>query len=442
MRLSKYIVVSPTFGEGEDLQNIMFSTRTSQPHIVSAATVEALYDENISLLTEKQLQLLTDAKILVNEDENELLSVIERNKTAIASNDTLNFVIQPTASCQLGCGYCGQTHSPKKISLEHQEKLLERLRGLLAAGTYKTLQIGWFGAEPLAGLSVITEMTPKLVSLANESNCIYTVKAMPTNGLQLNVETAVMLHKQYHLAHFEITLDGIAEFHDLRRHTKNGKPTFEKIFQNVLAIAADERLMDVKISIRCNVDRQNVEGVLPLIHLLAKHNLQDRIIFYTAQVHSWGDNDAQLAGLSKEEYCDMELEWLAEMFELGFKLNLLPQQKPIVCLAVNKDGEMVDAYGNQYNCTEASYVPGYGNDYKFGQLDGNAFTMQKRVLGDFNDDVLQGRYSCSVCPMLPTCGGACPKEWKEGRVPCPTNKFNLSEKLLLYYAQYLQHHNI
>jgi uncharacterized protein len=36
--------------------------------------------------------------------------------------------------------------------------------------------------------------------------------------------------------------------------------------------------------------------------------------------------------------------------------------------------------------------------------------------------------------MLPTCGGGCPKEWSEGRKPCPPTKLNITERMLLTYA--------
>jgi uncharacterized protein len=36
--------------------------------------------------------------------------------------------------------------------------------------------------------------------------------------------------------------------------------------------------------------------------------------------------------------------------------------------------------------------------------------------------------------MLPVCGGACPKQWHEGRAPCPSAKKNLGERLMLALA--------
>ena len=37
--------------------------------------------------------------------------------------------------------------------------------------------------------------------------------------------------------------------------------------------------------------------------------------------------------------------------------------------------------------------------------------------------------------MLPTCGGGCPKEWEEGRIPCPTPKFNIEQRMVLSYLK-------
>lgn len=437
IKLTHYLVASPKFQDvSGELQRILFATRTSQVMIVTEYAWHILTEGNFHLLSAEQIESLTAIKILVPADENELLSIVQRNKKSIEENERLYYVVQPTASCQLGCGYCGQVHSQKKLSVEHQEIISQRIRIMLMCGNYKALDIGWFGGEPLSGLSVIKDMSTKLMALANEFGCSYSAK-MPTNGLQLNVETALLLYENCGFKSFEITIDGAQEYHDKRRHTKNNKPTFEKVFENLLAVARDERLKQVALIVRCNVDRANVEGVSPLIHFLAEHSLQNRVTFYVAPIHSWG-NDAHLSSLSKEEFCEKELEWICELLELGFKINLIPPQKNVVCLAVNKHSELVDAYGNLFNCTEASYVPNYGSEYQFGHLNGQSELGKKNYLGNFNDEVLQGSFDCNTCEMLPVCGGSCPKEWKEGRVPCPPSKLNMKTKLLLNHAHLLQ----
>jgi uncharacterized protein len=297
----------------------------------------------------------------------------------------------------------------------------------------KKLLVCWFGAEPLAGLPAIRSLSPKLKSLAEKHGCTYEAKIV-TNGLTLtdNIATEIV---QDHLVKFvEITLDGVAEFHDARRHRKTGLPTFDTIFRNLVDIA-NRTDLDMEIRVRCNVDRRNVDGVLPLIRLLADAGVQRRVDFYVAPVHSWG-NDAHTRSLSHSEFAELEIDWYAEMFRLGFRPKLIPSRKPIVCLAVRPLGELVDATGALFNCTEVSYVPAYGNPnkYSIGDVTHGEIPERRSVLGDFNARVRRHEYPCATCRMLPVCGGSCPKQWQEGLVPCPSPKFNIEERLLLQYA--------
>ncbi|WP_211363251.1 SPASM domain-containing protein [Fluviispira multicolorata] len=59
---------------------------------------------------------------------------------------------------------------------------------------------------------------------------------------------------------------------------------------------------------------------------------------------------------------------------------------------------------------------------------------KRSVFSDFYDAGVFENFSCNTCTMLPVCGGGCPKSWKENIQACPTPKFNISQRLLLYYA--------
>jgi uncharacterized protein len=120
----------------------------------------------------------------------------------------------------------------------------------------------------------------------------------------------------------------------------------------------------------------------------------------------------------------------------GFEPDLLPRRQRIVCLAVHRDGELTDAVGDIFNCTELSQVPAYGHPNKFA-----LGTVERSSGGgrapfrNFNDEIARGQHpQCGACRMLPVCGGACPKQWSEGRVPCPSAKTNMPERLMLWYA--------
>lgn len=435
LKTSRYLVVSdPVVQEDtQKHQRVIFGTRTACALIVSESVWRCLLSERFDSLPESMLVTLQRLQIIVRSDEDELQTVIGTAKTAIAATDTLYEVIQPSALCQLGCGYCGQQHRVARISRSIQDKILQRIRLRLSSRKFRNLKVCWFGAEPLTGLEQIRLLTPQLQVLALEFDCRFTAKIV-TNGFLLSEELATELMSRHGVDDFEVTLDGTADFHDTRRLTKTGQPTFWRIFRNLQA-AARCAPPGVAISVRCNVDRHNFEGVSPLLELIAREGIQQKISFYVAPIHSWG-NDADKDTLSQEDFAAREVEWFAQMAQLGFKVPLFPKLKPIVCMAVNPNAELIDPYGSLFNCTEVPLVPTYGrtNEYSLGTLEERRESSSAARLADFNEGILLGTYDCSHCAMLPVCGGACPKQWGEGRVPCPAAKFNMKERLLLALA--------
>lgn len=435
MKLSRYHVLSPPVVDGKtgDLKCVIFATRTAEARLISPEAWALIESGQFEQLPREVLTELVDIEILVPDEQDELRLVLQRNQAAIADDDNLYLVVQPTAWCQLGCGYCGQQHFQKRISDADQRLFVERTRKKLEAKRYKTLELSWFGGEPLAAMDVIRALSPQLMQLALEFDVLYTAKVV-TNGLNLTPAVATELVGELGIGSIEVTLDGIAPFHDVRRHTKTGKGTFDRIYSNVVALAKRDDLA-VNLTVRCNVDRRNYEGVSPLLHMLAEDGVQRRLSFYVAPVHSWG-NSAHLESLSSEEFSKWEIKSLAEMVQLGFNPKILPNRRPIVCMAVSPDSELVDANGDLFNCTEVSYVPKYGapNRYAIGNLATGEMPGKRDVLGDLNDRIDRGEYDCGACRMLPVCGGRCPKLWQEGIVPCPSTKFNIESRLLVKYA--------
>jgi uncharacterized protein len=432
---SYYVIASEPLNQVG--QRILFSTRTGKALNVSSNVYEYLVKNEFSDLPQHVLDTLKDCEILVNDKENELLRIISENKDVTGKEDVLYEVIQPSAMCQFGCPYCGQEHKKSYLSSIHYASLLTRIENKLKGRVYIEFFIGWFGGEPLMGLKQMRELTILFKELADKYNIPYRSKIV-TNGLSLKEGIFEELVNDLHVNSIEITLDGTAEYHDKKRFLKEGGDTFDLIFKNLLAICNKSNFSEYKcaISIRCNVDKSNVDGVTPLIALLAENNLQDKIAyFYPIGIYSWGGNDAQKASLTKEEFAELEIDWLLELIKHEFPVNLLPGRVNKVCLAVSPTSEMYDAYGNIFNCTEVSYTSFYeGTSYQLGNLKFPDDRVKvNRPLSDWNDEILNHKFPCSTCKMLPVCGGACPKSWHEDMRACPTNKFNIKDKLALSY---------
>lgn len=435
-KLSNYVLASDSLVKASTgfHGRVLFATRTSEMITVSEAFWSILQSNQISCLPQEVRVSLAEIGILVPVAENELNSIISENKQEIEENEVLYQVVQPTAWCQLGCTYCGQQHTRNQLSAANQEKFLGRVSQRLDQGKYQHLRIGWFGAEPLAGLSVIKELSPKLISIANGKGCTYSAKIV-TNGMALRPQIADLLLSTCSITEAEVTIDGTAEHHDASRPTKLLRSTFDKIFSNVVAVAKNTELL---LTIRCNVTASNAIAVPELIEMISSAGIANRVRFYTTPVYSWG-NDAHKLSLTPEVYADLETNWLALQYRKGFSLALLPKRKKIVCMSVQRDAEVVDAHGVSFNCTEVPYVPAYTEQsayqVKYSDSGKEELGILAKGLSSFNDRIISGeQQQCVNCKMLPVCGGRCPKAWSENYIPCPSAKLNITQRLNLAFA--------
>lgn len=434
-RLSRYLAASEPVGP--QAVRMLYATRTARSVLLRDADWQLLQQGQLEQLPAELLAALQTAKVLVPAGEDERAAVVNYNKQRIASDRTLYLGVSPSANCQLGCDYCGQRHENHRMDEALMQGVLDKAEHKLAERSgYQHLQIGWFGAEPLLGIAAIRSLSPRLQALARAHRLSYRAQ-MATNGLALTSKLFFELVQEHAVKAFDITLDGAREFHDRRRVTKDGRPSFDRIFANLRDIAADARFAacGAVVSIRCNVDGRNHEGTRALLEQLQEADLLGRFHFYTAPVHSWG-NEAHLASLGQQQYAAFELELFNRLIDTGHAPSLLPQRlKPVVCMSVKQEAELVDSYGQAYNCTEISQVPAYQEVrfYRLGELGAAraAPAPAARPFADWNDRILAGEVPCHNCRILPICGGKCPKLWTEGISPCPSIKHNLEDRLLL-----------
>ncbi|MCZ4090601.1 radical SAM protein [Ensifer psoraleae] len=354
-------------------------------------------------------------KIVVDASEDELSAVLSENTVAMQNSDELYRVIMPTAQCSLGCTYCGQFHSPNKIDALTAASILSDIEENLGTEKYRYLKVGWFGAEPLQNLPGVRSLTQQLMQTSARHNVHYSAK-MATNGLKLTGEVASELIHELSVMRLDVTLDGPAHVHDSRRFSKGGKGTFEAILGNLKSVASIRPPPGV-VTVRCNVDHTNADSVEELLLILGEQGWGDAISVYFAPVHAWGDFSPQRTDSSW--LAEKEIEWRYLARHLGIPVADLPARKYITCMATNKHARLYDPNGKSHSCTELPLAA--------RETSGNAIDYDFR---SFSDAIERHEVPCWQCKMLPVCGGACPKQWADGNVPCPTFKFNAHQLLL------------
>jgi uncharacterized protein len=161
LALSRYHVVTPAVFDAVDetYKRVVFATRSAETRIINEAGWRMLESGSLDALPPEMLADLVEIKLLVPAGEDERAAVLTRNNVAARDNRSLSIVIQPTAFCQLGCGYCGQAHTNNWLTGKHQDEIVARVAAKLDARPFDHLQIRWFGGEPLSGISEMRSLS-------------------------------------------------------------------------------------------------------------------------------------------------------------------------------------------------------------------------------------------------------------------------------------------
>lgn len=438
-KLSDYLIVSdPLNNKPGEVTRVMYATRTGMSSVVKDTVLQQLKRAEFAQIHPDTMQTLLQMEAVVPEGQDEFALILEKNKQLVAGSRLLEITIQPTANCQLDCGYCGQVHQKKNVDEETSKKITDRVINKLASGKFDSLMVQWYGGEPLMAYSEILRMSERLREYCSAHQIKYRAK-MITNGMSFKPNVFINLLAQQ-VKRFQITLDGVAQTHDIMRITKEGKKSFSIILGNILDVVNTPEYMesDARISIRINVTKNTAaKGIYQLIDLLAEHRLYEkRVSLAFLPIFDWGGNGASKQGLTREEFAVAEIDWMLHAIKRGFGYkNLIPQPTRSPCSVVHPEAEVYDAFGNIFPCYEFPYTPAFDTpEYKIGHLDDAVESNNRHaVTMDWFEDVKTDISPCKRCALYPVCGGACPKQWHNNEIPCPSFKLNIKDKLVLDY---------
>ena len=434
-RISDYIVKSEIPSNYKEKDIIIFSTRTGNIVTIKEELFRKITNNDIENIEKQTLKSLYEHKIIIPKDEIEKQTIIEENRELEKIKTGISFVIQPTGNCQLGCFYCGQSHTNIKMSDITVGKVYDRITDIIRREGYESLFITWYGGEPLLALNSIEILSRKLITFCQENGISYNADII-TNGVLLKKDTFRKLI-DYKVRLFQITLDGTKYFHDNRRVTKGGKGSFDIIMKNIVECVEENvsNNLNSSFNIRLNIDKENVVAVDELIDYFHSLNLVDKVNFSFSPIFDWGGNKANTNNIDIRDFSEKEIDWILKIHDLGGHIDVsLPSRKHAPCMVANKDYEVFDAFGNIFPCYELPYTKIYQNeDYIEGNLRTNKTIIKTGKLREFVKNLEKGENICIDCEFFPVCASSCPKSWLAGDIACPTFKFNIEDKILLYY---------
>jgi uncharacterized protein len=436
VRPSRHLVLSDaplTSTDGRSCR-LVLHTRTGQVYVLDEATARQLA-HGVPDVSGAVIDELVAAELLVDDGVDEFTSAVRENSDAVAaSSGRRSVVLMPSAYCNMGCGYCGQRHTAGAPGRRHRDDVVARLRQIIASPDTTALSVRWFGGEPMTGYAQILDIATTVIPMCEEKGVPYS-SLMVTNGSLLTPANLRRLYLDCHVSRMEITLDGPAAAHDRQRPLHTGRGSFERIVRTIATACADEDLSGLSFTIRTNVSRQNQDTHREFAAAMRAAGLaHPRVRFYTALVRPWG-NDVSDYAVPHDAVVEVEKQWLLAYRDHGLNSALLPiERTKHVCVAVNRAAEVIDPGGRVYSCTEQPLVPGREVDAVARLVD--LGSPRLRPTGQFDSwhEELQGPTTahCPSCAIFPICGGSCPLEWSEGRIPCPSLKQTMPMRLTLY----------
>jgi uncharacterized protein len=351
--------------------------------------------------------------------------------------DMMHLVLMPTEACNFRCTYCYETFARGNMN----QKIINGLKTFVQekASVLSSLHISWFGGEPLIALDVIEKLSESFLSVTKQNNIHYTCDLV-TNGYYLTKDVFQQL-LSWNINQFMITIDGVGEVHDRRRHLTDGGKTFDTIINNLLAIKEVQGSFD--ITIRTNFDEDTLPEASKLTRFLKDHFADDRrfgILF--RPVGKWGgknDDDLPVCSrtMANKKIWELTDEALTEGFSMSSMITDTLMPSASVCYAAKPHSLVVGSDGQLYKCTlslneEFNQV---GKIHEDGNLELDYDKIASWVMsGEETDEV------CQSCFYRPACqGNHCPLYRKRtGERPCPYEKRNIKKVLNLIWKNSIQ----
>ncbi|MDP9104639.1 MAG: radical SAM protein [Candidatus Eremiobacteraeota bacterium] len=386
----------------------------------------AVAPSEATLETLRRRGYLTERTIQEEED------FFVRNVTALHNVQMLSmpsYVIMPTYSCNLRCGYCFQDNMRTDPALKHllrtmtpamADRILDSLpqieqRHSVIADGKVPRQFTFFGGEPL--LAASRRAIEHFVRGAQKRGP--SQFGAISNGTEL--EAYEDLLGPDGISYLQITLDGPADDHDQRRIYADGSGSFDKICANIdLALRRG-----AAVSVRLNIDRDNFARLPELAELFEERGWTGNKHFssYAAPVHSYETaaevrerarlfNSWELnVALAKIRESDPRMRAIGTTDDglMARVLSIFTGRKAALptmtsfCGAHNRM-YIFDAFGDIYACWERT-----GDQrIRIGNVDDTGtVVMNDERNGMWRSRTVASNPTCRKCRFALYCGGGC-----------------------------------
>jgi uncharacterized protein len=403
MLLSRFVVPYPDVREGE---HVLYSVLEDRYVGIDDPTMEALQRWTRGVAPADAVEretcevLLEDGFLVEDRAQDDARLREHLDRASEGESGTLFVTLMPTLQCNLACDYCFQKDHPastKMTAVTEAATLEWVLRAIDERGLH-TLKVHYFGGEPTTRKDFCLR-TAEVLHAAMRARGGKFEWTMTTNGVLLDLAFARAMEKFGH-GSYKVTLDGDKETHDRERVYRDGRGTFDVIFENV------EKLARAGIRVRVGGNflphqGASFERLLDRIEASGIGKLLDGVRFKPIfQVQKKGAGSCTSCASSESETRTLvQLNKSVEKRKLAPSVAKDQMLESMLgpCELHWKHSYSIDPEGRIYKCPAVAGLPGL----EVAQV---ASAEPERV-----PPLLELRpwEQCGDCPYLPVCVGGC-----------------------------------
>lgn len=390
-----YVFESPKYG------NFIYNARTNSFIKINDTLYHIIKEKDIDInkLSALVKKTFLKHKILVEEGQDDTYFYNKKFLfySRTFSQKTLGLTIATTTHCNFRCHYCYEEGVAKSIS---NKKTNDAIIKFIENNPAKTIDIIWYGGEPLLNFKAIEYLTGILKNDYNGKKISYSII---TNGYLLT-KRIVALFKKYNLESIQITIDGTKEEHNKTRILANGRGSFDIIMRN-LRFAVNE-LPNCNFAIRMNCNMHNIQEYPDLVNFIrTEFGNNKNVSCYHSFIKDYSKINARC--VSHREAFDINKSLYLD-HSIKNNISFYPEFNANGCSANNLNGFVIGPEGNLYKCW-----------VDIGKRERAIGTIFENSNEQFNTDLLSqymvnsdmyDNPKCKKCFLFPACGGGCPYE--------------------------------
>lgn len=359
-------------------------------------------------------QTLLKRGYLTEKTEDEERDYLKRMAMALFKRDTFSrkgFTFLVTYNCNFCCPYCFEKEIANEKAVFTKEMVDKAYHAIMQIASEEKLRskgITLYGGEPL--LRSNKKIVSYIIERGKEFG--FTFSAI-TNGYDLEYYEDLLSEDA--IRFLQITVDGIKERHNGRRVHRDGFSTFDKIVNNI-GIALNK---GVRVSVRVNTDRNNVNDLEELQALFTKMNYMDNELFSinTALLKNYSkDTVNAYQYFSEKDFIEWNKEHPLKIScqDYGAYMRIysaIKNKQPLsfrsTFCSAQTTGFVLDPLGNIYTCWE---VVNQEKHCVGNYASSDTINWNTEVLDTWRNVYISDNPACSVCKYALLCGGGCPSQ--------------------------------